>query len=124
MVLLEGDGSVVATFVYAATIRSAPLPSGDASTASTKHLEVATIKIFAQSGSYTYSASDFTFAASDGHSYSPAEGDIGNAIPDPRLGSGHLLAGHSVEGVVVFEVPLGGGKLKLSSDQLSWATAT
>jgi hypothetical protein len=125
MVLYEGSGSVAAVFVYAATIKSARLPSAEQpSTASTKHLEIATIKIFARSGSYQYSPTGFTFAGSDGHSYSPADAVIGSTIPDPRLGSGQLRAGQSVEGIVVFVVPRGGGKLELSSDHLSWATTT
>ena len=125
MVLLEGSGQVAATFVYAATIRSASLSAGAAPTATpAKHVEVATIKIYARSGSSQYSATDFTFVGSDGHTYAPADTSIGSTVPDPRLGSGQLQAGQSVEGIVAFIVPPGGGKLELSSDQLSWATGT
>jgi len=119
------SGQVAATFVYAATIRSAPLSPGTAPTTTpAKRLEIATIKIYARSGSAQYSATDFTFLASDGHTYAPADNGIGTSVPDPRLGTGELQPGQSVEGIIAFIVPHGGGKLELSSDQLSWATAT
>jgi hypothetical protein len=85
--------------------------------------EVAHVALTVRDGNFPYSSAQFTFVDKGGHRF-PAADD--SAFP-PSLGAGTAVAGQTITGNVVFDVPAGGGTVELddvSGPRLSGWTTT
>jgi len=122
-----GVGSATPSAIYQAritvTVTSQPDEASSQSSAAATEFEVAHVKIQVQSGTYPYRAENFKYLSVDGNVYPPiAATGVGDA-----LGSGMVSAGRSVQGDIVFRVPLGGGQVQiydLGTASFGWKTPT
>jgi hypothetical protein len=73
--------------------------------------EVAHVRLYDRTGSYTYDYRDLTFTSGAGNSYNPLPAPDAELAFGPPLGSGTLNQGQSAEGFVAFDVPAGGGEV-------------
>lgn len=122
-----GVGSYTPSAIYQAritvTVTSQPDAASSQSSAAATELEVAHVKIQVQSGRYPYSDEEFKYLSVDGNVYPP----VAAAEVRDALGSGIVSAGRSVQGDIVFRVPLGGGQVQiydLGTASFGWKTPT
>lgn len=122
-----GVGSDTPSAIYQAritmTVTSQPDEASSPSSAAATELEVAHVKIQVQSGRYPYSGEEFKYLSVDGNVYPP----VAAAEVRDALGSGMVSADRTVQGDIVFRVPLGGGQVQiydLGTASFGWKTPT
>ena len=74
--------------------------------------EVAFVTIVGHAGSFDYTDQDFRYLSTHGGPYLPIAGGLPERF-GKDLGSGTVVAGQTVQGYVVFRVPVGGGQVQL-----------
>jgi len=104
----------------AVEIKAVTHGGGSAGTASSPTVAVvAHVRLYSGHGSFDYTPAVFTFHASNHRQYSP----VTTEAFGPSLVPGHLDHGMTASGILVFEVPVGGGAIEIDDNHTvyDWA---
>jgi hypothetical protein len=123
---IESDLPPAGETVVTVVLSSAPsMASPAASASSPSVLEIAHISVRCINGTYPYDRTTYQFVSTNQKTYLPELEDAAARF-GPPLEHGTLTPGTQASGVLVFDVPPGGGQVELSDEfgpQMGWVTA-